>query len=78
MYGDFAGMYDPLMKDVDYDSWAEYLLRFLGAEKLRVTDCACGTGEITLRLARAGHIMTGVDISGDMLRIASERREGRR
>ena len=21
MYGDFAGMYDPLMKDVDYDSW---------------------------------------------------------
>ena len=27
MYGDFAGMYDPLMKDVDYDSWAEYLLR---------------------------------------------------
>lgn len=73
MYGDFAGMYDPLMKDVDYDSWAEYLLRFLGTEKLRVTDCACGTGEITLRLARAGHIMTGVDISGDMLRIASEK-----
>ena len=73
MYGDFAGMYDPLMKDVDYDSWAEYLLRFIGAEKLRVTDCACGTGEITLRLARAGHIMTGVDISGDMLRIASEK-----
>ena len=73
MYGDFAGMYDPLMKDVDYDSWAEYLLRFLGDEKLRVTDCACGTGEITLRLARAGHIMTGVDISGDMLRIASEK-----
>ena len=27
MYGDFAGMYDPLMKDVDYDSWAEYLLQ---------------------------------------------------
>ncbi|MEF2800208.1 MAG: class I SAM-dependent methyltransferase [Christensenellales bacterium] len=76
MYGDFAGMYDPLMKDVDYDSWAEYLLRFLGAEKLRVTDCACGTGEITLRLARAGHIMTGVDISGDMLRIASEKARG--
>lgn len=73
MYGDFAGMYDPLMKDVDYDSWAEYLLRFMGAENLRVTDCACGTGEITLRLARAGHIMTGVDISGDMLRIASEK-----
>lgn len=73
MYGDFAGMYDPLMKDVDYDSWAGYLLRFIGAEGRRVTDCACGTGEITLRLARAGHTVTGVDISGDMLRIASEK-----
>ena len=73
MYGDFAGMYDPLMKDVDYDSWAKYLLGFLGGEKLRVTDCACGTGEITLRLARAGHMMTGVDISDKMLRIASEK-----
>ena len=73
MYGDFAGMYDPLMKDVDYDAWAGYLLGFLGRENLRIADCACGTGEITLRLARAGHTVTGVDISGDMLRIASEK-----
>ena len=72
MYGDFAGMYDPLMKDVDYDSWAEYLLRFLGAEKLRVTDCACGTGAVSIPLAKRGYKVTGLDASEEMLRIAAE------
>ncbi|MBQ2985330.1 MAG: class I SAM-dependent methyltransferase, partial [Clostridia bacterium] len=73
MYGKFAGLYDPLMKDVDYDRWAEYIASFLPEGSLRIADCACGTGEITLRLARLGHIMTGVDISEDMLRVASEK-----
>ncbi len=73
MYGKFAGIYDPLMKDVDYDRWAEYIASFLPEGSLRIADCACGTGEITLRLARLGHIMTGVDISEDMLSVASEK-----
>ena len=73
MYGKFAGLYDPLMKDVDYDRWAEYIASFLPEGSLRIADCACGTGEMTLRLARRGHILTGVDISEDMLRVASEK-----
>ncbi|MBR5291671.1 MAG: class I SAM-dependent methyltransferase [Clostridia bacterium] len=73
MYGKFAGLYDPFMKDVDYDRWAEYIASFLPEGSLRIADCACGTGEITLRLARRGHILTGVDISEDMLRVASEK-----
>ena len=73
MYGNFAGLYDPLMKDVDYDRWAEYIASFLPEGSLRIADCACGTGEITLRLAKRGHILTGVDISEDMLRVASEK-----
>ncbi len=73
MYGNFAGLYDPLMKDVDYDRWAEYVASFLPEGSLRIADCACGTGEITLRLAKRGHILTGVDISEDMLRVASEK-----
>lgn len=73
MYGKFAGLYDPLMKDVDYDKWAEYIASFLPEGNLRIADCACGTGEITLRLARRGHMLTGLDISDDMLRIASEK-----
>ena len=73
MYGNFAGLYDPLMKDVDYDGWAEYIAAFLPEGDLRLVDCACGTGEITLRLAKKGHMLTGVDISGDMLRVAAEK-----
>ena len=73
MYGKFAGLYDPLMKDVDYDRWAEYIASFLPEGSLRIADCACGTGEMTLRLAKLGHILTGVDISEDMLRVASEK-----
>lgn len=73
MYGKFAGLYDPLMKDVDYDRWAEYIASFLPEGSLRIADCACGTGEITLRLAKGGHMLTGVDISEDMLRVAAEK-----
>lgn len=76
-YGGFAALYDPLMQDVDYDAWAEYLLSFLrervGEGSLTVAECACGTGEITLRLARAGHKMTGIDISREMLSVAGEK-----
>ncbi len=69
-YGQFAALYDPLMRDVDYDGWAAYLASFLPSG-IRVADCACGTGEITLRLARQGFQMTGVDISASMLEVAS-------
>lgn len=69
-YGRFAALYDPLMREVDYDGWASYLATFLPAG-VSVADCACGTGEITLRLARMGFKMTGVDISADMLELAA-------
>ncbi|MEL7610244.1 MAG: methyltransferase domain-containing protein [Bacillota bacterium] len=72
-YRDFARLYDPLMRDVDYDAWSEYLLTLLGGQSLAVVDCACGTGAITLRLARAGHRLTGIDISGEMLFYAQEK-----
>lgn len=75
-YDDFAALYDPLMKDVDYDAWAEYLLSFLKEKEgknLSIAECACGTGEITLRLARAGHKITALDISQEMLSVAGEK-----
>ena len=72
-YRDFARLYDPLMRDVDYDAWSEYLLKLLEGHALAIVDCACGTGAITLRLARAGHRLTGIDISGEMLSVAQEK-----
>ena len=72
-YGKFAALYDRPMRDVDRDAWAEYIISLLGSPPRMVADCACGTGEITLRLARAGYCVTGVDLSEEMLAVAAEK-----
>ncbi len=72
MYGRFAQLYDALMRDVDYDAWAAYIGSFL-PPACKVAECACGTGEITLRLQAAGFSVTGFDISREMLEVASEK-----
>lgn len=73
MYQDFAHVYDRLMQDVDYAGWADFYrdtLLSLGVPKGgRVTECACGTGNLTIPLAQH-FAMTGVDLSEDMLSIA--------
>ena len=79
-YTDFASVYDSLMKkDVDYEKWADYienLFDLLGVNPSLVCDVACGTGNITIPLARRGYDMTGVDVSESMLNIAREKSEG--
>lgn len=42
-------------------------------EGLRVLHLQCGTGESTIELAKAGALVTGVDISGEALAVARER-----
>jgi ubiquinone/menaquinone biosynthesis C-methylase UbiE len=42
-------------------------------EGLKVLDVCTGTGEVALALARAGAAVTGVDLSGDMLRQAKRK-----
>ena len=76
-YNEFAPFYDRLMADVNYRAWADYLIELLQANGVlpeqAVFDCACGTGEITLRLHRAGYRMTGADVSARMLEIAQKK-----
>ena len=76
-YTSLAGAYDALMADIDYEAWARYVLSLLahnGVKKgARVLDAACGTGKLTLPLAKAGYAVTGADASEDMLLIASEK-----
>ena len=66
MYDDFAGVYDTLMDDFDYDAWSAHYLSLvrgaLGAQPARMAECACGTGSLTVRFAREGIAVTGVDL----------------
>ena len=77
MYTAFAEIYDELMADVDYDSWAAFYREILSAYGIapgaKVCECACGTGSLTLPLRRVGYVMTGVDLSQDMLWVASQK-----
>lgn len=77
-YEEFADIYDELMRDVDYDAWAQYLIRHIDANLPEcstpsVADLACGTGAISLRFAKHGYRVTGADRSADMLRIAGQK-----
>ena len=73
-YSAFAAGYDRMMGDVDYDGWANYIDGFLKeAGAKMVLECACGTGSLTVRLARLGYAMIGSDISEDMLMIARQK-----
>lgn len=75
IYGGFAGVYDRLMDDFDYEGWADYYLEAMareGASPLKtVCDCACGTGSMSVALARRGLRVTGADISAEMLQVAA-------
>lgn len=73
-YGDFAYIYDRLMRgDINYDAWCDYiesLMALHGCEPDSVCELACGTGSITSRLEARGYNMTGVDVSMDMINVA--------
>lgn len=75
-YGNFASVYDQLMYDVDYDRWVAYLeeiFNYYGKEPSYIADLACGTGNITNRLAKKGYNLIGVDRSEEMLSIAQDK-----
>ncbi|HEU5079008.1 MAG TPA: class I SAM-dependent methyltransferase [Opitutaceae bacterium] len=48
------------------------VLQLIGKPPQRILDCGCGTGWTSLFLARAGHHVTGLDISAQAVAIARE------
>lgn len=69
-YETFAQVYDMFMSDVPYDNWVDYIKKIwerFGLEPKLVLDLACGTGNISARLANMGYEVIGVDLSEDML-----------
>ncbi len=77
-YSILAPVYDKLNDNVDYNLWADYIEecfnRFSPDKKIKsVLELGCGTGSMTLELARRGYDMTALDISEEMLSIAENR-----
>lgn len=79
-YGDFAEIYDYLMhRDINYEQLADYIENIFLHYNINpelVCDLACGTGNITIPLARRGYNMTAIDLSSEMLDIARTKSDG--
>lgn len=77
-YGAFASVYDLFMDNVPYDDWCRYICDILKEQGIAdglLLDLGCGTGSLTELLAGRGYDCIGVDLSGEMLEAAMEKRE---
>lgn len=71
VYSALAPFYDRLNGAADHEKYAEMIAGILEehgiTRGMSVIDAGCGTGQITVRLAKRGYDMIGVDISPEML-----------
>jgi len=79
-YSTLAKFYD-LSIGVDYEEWVQYLLA-LGLRHhhtpRKILDLGCGTGNLTMPLARRGYELTGVDLSPEMIEVARAKADSMR
>lgn len=77
MYASFASCYDSLTAGVNYPSRASYfsgaIEKHSGVKKGLLLDLCCGTGSLSLELRRLGWDVIGVDISEEMLALATQK-----
>lgn len=75
-YHNLAISYDRLTNDVDYSAVVDFygeILRKEGLHPRTAVDLACGTGSVSVLLAKQGMSVTGVDMSEEMLTVACEK-----
>lgn len=75
-YTAFAEFYDQLTIDAQYAERAEYFCTLLerhGHTMGLTLDLACGTGSLTVELAKRGVDVYGIDASASMLTVAQEK-----
>lgn len=80
MYTEFADVYDILMQDTEYSSWADFyetLFKKYNLSPKLVLDLGCGTGTLTEIMSERGYDMTGIDSSCSMLNKAIMKNSGR-
>lgn len=71
VFGAYAGFYDALYADKDYESECDFLEQVFAQHGMTpggsVLDLGCGTGGHVVPLALRGYVMTGVDRSSAMV-----------
>lgn len=75
-YEVFADFYDALTDNVDYAVLSKTICSLLaryGLDRGLLLDLGCGTGTLSVLLAKAGYEVVGADISPDMLAVAQEK-----
>jgi len=75
-YEALASSYDRLTNDVPYEAVVDFYFDILAREGLQprtAVDLACGTGSVTVLLAKRGLAVTAVDMSEEMLCEASQK-----
>lgn len=76
-YTGFAYVYDEYMDNIPYEEWGQYMIALLKENGVHadasVLELGCGTGTVTRMLAKEGYECVGLDMSEDMLSIASEK-----
>lgn len=75
-YGSFARYYDSLTHNVEYEKRADYLCELMKRfdHSAGITlDLACGTGSLTVALAKRGIDVYGIDGSVPMLSVAQQK-----
>ncbi len=75
-YHNLAKSYDVLTRDVDYEATVSFYGEILQSQKLAprtAVDLACGTGSVAMILSRLGLQVTAVDMSEEMLCVASQK-----
>lgn len=75
-YQNFAQVYDKFMDNIPYPKWGAYLYELFKQFNIKsgtLVELGCGTGTLSLIMARYGYQVLGVDNSVDMLTIAAEK-----
>lgn len=74
MINNLAYYYDYIMQDDQaYEDWSNFVVKHCEGKKNNCLELACGSGTLTLALARKGFNITGLDLSYDMLSIAKNK-----
>jgi len=75
-YNAFAPYYDRFQRQIDYGARARLFDRLIRAQGVfpgLLLDLACGTGTLSVELARLGYDVIGADASAEMLAVAQQK-----